>query len=87
MRLMLKTERMRAGFTQQALAEAAGIGLSSYFQIEQGFRDGKLETWRRIQRALGAKDEDMWKIMRNVDYASVSSEKEIREINKELERR
>jgi putative transcriptional regulator len=50
----LKAARERAGLTQAALAEAAGMPVATVYQIEQGRRVKVwLETARKLAAALG----------------------------------
>src|SRR5690606_12887251 len=43
--------RKQQGYSQEALADAAGIGVATLRRIEDG-NDGKLGSWLRILRAL-----------------------------------
>lgn len=51
----LKTIRLRQNITQQSLAEAAGVSLSSLKKIEKG-EIGSFESLLRVLRTLGKLD-------------------------------
>jgi DNA-binding XRE family transcriptional regulator len=51
--------RKRAGLTQSALAQKAGITQAFLAQIESGDRDGTVGVLKRISQALGVKIEDL----------------------------
>lgn len=44
--------RKQHGFSQQRLAQAAGVGIATLRRIEDG-RDGKLGSWVRLLQPLG----------------------------------
>lgn len=45
----LKKARKDAGMTQQQVADAIGLSLIGYQQIERGVRIGKIETWDKLE--------------------------------------
>ena len=51
--------RNRAGLTQAALAQKAGITQPFLAQIESGARDGTVTVLKRIAQALGLRIEDL----------------------------
>jgi len=51
--------RKRAGMTQTALAQQAGITQAFLAQIEAGDRDGTVGVLKRIAKAVGVKIEDL----------------------------
>ena len=53
MRENLKAARKAKGRTQQQTAEAVGLSLIGYQQIERGVRIGKIETWDKLEDLFG----------------------------------
>lgn len=53
MRAALKAERKRKGLTQQAMADALGISLRYYQNIEAGDRDGDFQIWDALEDITG----------------------------------
>jgi transcriptional regulator with XRE-family HTH domain len=53
MRENLKAARKAKGMTQQQTAEAIGLSLIGYQQIERGVRIGKIETWDKLEDLFG----------------------------------
>lgn len=53
MRKQLKEARMRAGLTQQQMAEKLGISLRYYQNIEAGERTGDFTLWDTLEDLLG----------------------------------
>ncbi len=53
MRENLKAARKAKGMTQQQVAEAVGLSLIGYQQIERGVRIGKIETWDKLEDLFG----------------------------------
>ena len=53
MRETLKAARKAKGMTQQQTAEAIGLSLIGYQQIERGVRIGKIETWDKLEDLFG----------------------------------
>lgn len=49
---ILRYHRKKAGLTQIELADLAGVGKASIFEIEQGHPTVKLETLHSVCRAL-----------------------------------
>lgn len=49
MRENLKNARKAAGMTQRQTANRLGLSLIGYRQIENGKRNGKIETWDRLE--------------------------------------
>lgn len=45
--------RMRTGKTQRVCAEAAGITIQTWYQIEKGYQKPKLPTMVKIERVIG----------------------------------
>lgn len=55
----LKRIRMELGISQKKLAEAVGVSGPFLFDLENGNRNAKPETWKRIADALGCTVEDI----------------------------
>ena len=53
MRKQLKEARMRAGLTQQQMAEELGVSLRYYQNIEAGERTGDFTLWDTLEDLLG----------------------------------
>ena len=53
MRENLKAARKAKGMTEQQTAEAIGLSLIGYQQIERGVRIGKIETWDKLEDLFG----------------------------------
>ena len=53
MRAKLKAARQAKGLTQQAAADALGIGLRHYQKIEAGDTNGSFEIWDVLEDILG----------------------------------
>ena len=49
----LMKRRLKMGLSQQALADASGIGASHISRLENGDRIGSFEVWRTLATALG----------------------------------
>lgn len=50
--------------TQQEMAERIGINTATYSLIEAGRRQGKYETWVKIQKEFNIPDENMYALMK-----------------------
>ena len=57
----IKEIREVKGITQKALAEAASVSQPFLYDLENGNRNAKRETWERIANALGCKVDDLIK--------------------------
>lgn len=55
----IKLIRERKGMTQKALAEAAKVSSPYIYDLENGNRNAKPETWERIAAALGCTVNDL----------------------------
>jgi transcriptional regulator with XRE-family HTH domain len=55
----VKLIRESKGLTQRALAEAAGISAPFLYDLENGNRNAKPETWERIAGVLGCTIDDL----------------------------
>lgn len=53
MRKQLKEARMRAGLTQQQMADKLNISLVYYQKIEAGERTGDFTIWDRLEDITG----------------------------------
>lgn len=53
MRKQLKEARMKAGLTQQQMAEKLDISLRYYKNIEAGERTGDVTLWDELEDLLG----------------------------------
>lgn len=53
MRKILKDARIKAGMTQQAMADELGISLVYYQKIEAGDRTGDFEIWDNLEDITG----------------------------------
>lgn len=53
--LKLKKIRLKRGFTQELLADKAGLHFTYVGQAERGLRNVTLETLRKLSRALKVK--------------------------------
>lgn len=49
----LRYERHRAGLTQQALADNAGVGEDTVCRLERGQGKGRISTLKKLADALG----------------------------------
>jgi transcriptional regulator with XRE-family HTH domain len=56
---MLKTIREKAGLTQSALAERAGVPLRSVQNWEQGHRVPRMQNLPRLAKAMGVSVNDL----------------------------
>lgn len=56
----IKLIREAIGMTQKALADAANISAPFLFDLENGNRNAKPETWERIAAALGCSVSDLF---------------------------
>lgn len=56
----IKLIREAVGMTQKALADAANISAPFLFDLENGNRNAKPETWERIAAALGCSVSDLF---------------------------
>ena len=68
----LKQIRINKGFSQKEIAERLGVSQPSYAQYENGKRNPKLETVRKIADALGIYISDLvvdWKQYSPTEYA------------------
>ena len=59
----LKVARRRANLTQKAFAERTGLPLRSLLNWEQGRRLPRLQTVRRLAKALGAPPAELLEAM------------------------
>lgn len=55
----LKQIREAKGMTQKALADAACVSAPFLYDLENGNRNAKPETWARIAKVLGCTVEDL----------------------------
>lgn len=55
----IKRIRKDKGITQKALAEAANVSSPFMYDLENGNRNAKPETWERIATALGCTVNDL----------------------------
>lgn len=55
----IKRIREDKGITQKALAEAANVSSPFMYDLENGNRNAKPETWERIAAALGCTVNDL----------------------------
>lgn len=55
MRQWLKEKRTNQGFTQEDVAELAGVARTTYAMIEQGERDPSVSTAKKIAQTLNFK--------------------------------
>ena len=55
----IKLIREKMGITQKALAEAANVSCPFMYDLENGNRNAKPETWQRIAAALGCTVNDL----------------------------
>ena len=55
----VKLIREAKGLTQKALAEAANISAPFLYDLENGNRNARPETWARIAKVLGCTVEDL----------------------------
>src|ERR1700716_2586823 len=62
----LRTHRVRAGLSQQALAERSGLSLRGLSDLERGARRAPyLDTVQRIAEALGLNETDRLALLRS----------------------
>ena len=62
-REVLKNARQEAGMTQQQVADALGISLRYYKQIENGQRTGDFVIWDALEDIMGIHQRSLWKIV------------------------
>ena len=55
----LRQLRRLKGWTQQELADAAGLALDTISDLERGAREPRPHTMRRIAQALGVRIQDI----------------------------
>jgi transcriptional regulator with XRE-family HTH domain len=55
----IKAIREAKGITQKALAEAANVSAPFLYDLENGNRNARAETWKRIADALGCTVNDL----------------------------
>lgn len=65
MRENLKSARMAAGLTQQAIAEKLDISLIYYQKIEAGDRTGNFEIWDALEDITGVHQRILRAVTRN----------------------
>lgn len=63
MREKLRLKRQQAGLSLKAVADAMGIWEKNYGRIERSETDGRLSTWKAIQKVYGIPDSKMWEYM------------------------
>lgn len=73
MREWLKKKRIEAGFTQEKVANKAGIARTTYAMIEQGEREPSVEVAAKIANALKFK----WTIFFESKVHETCTKKEI----------
>ena len=62
-REVLKNARQEAGMTQQQVADALGISLRYYKQIENGQRTGDFVIWDALEDIIGIHQRSFRKIV------------------------
>lgn len=62
MRENLRAARKAKGMTQQQVADAVGLSLIGYQQIERGVRIGKIETWDKLEDLFQIHQRELRKI-------------------------
>ena len=62
-REVLKNARQEAGMTQQQVADALGISLRYYKQIENGQRTGDFVIWDALEDIMGIHQRSLRKIV------------------------
>lgn len=65
MRTNLKVFRVKAGLSQEAMAEKIGCTRATYSSIENGKRNGRQTFWKDLQKAFGLPDAEIWPLMDN----------------------
>lgn len=63
MREKLRLKRQQMGLSLKAVAEAMDIWEKNYGRIERNETDGRLSTWKAIQKVYGIPDSKMWEYM------------------------
>ena len=76
---LLKSIRMEKGFSQKEIAEKLGVSQPSYAQYENGKRNPKAETIKKIADALGVSIEEI-----NPDLGNLSMEIVKKEIARQM---
>lgn len=69
MRGNLKAARVAAGMTQQAVADALGITLRYYCNLEAGDRIGNFEIWDKLEDMFAIHQ----RVLRRIDRADSRS--------------
>lgn len=76
-RILLKQAREKKGYSYTEAAKVCGLaGRSPYFLIEAGQRTGTISSWKKIQKAFGIKDKDMWLVITTFRYIENKSKKD-----------
>lgn len=65
MRKNLKEARLKAGMTQQQVADKIGISLRYYQNIEQGSRTGDFEIWDSLEDLFNIHQKKLREISNN----------------------
>lgn len=55
----IKKARIKAGFTQQQVADKAGMHVNYYARIERGEENPSYDTLEKIMKALGIKSKEV----------------------------
>lgn len=63
-RSKLREHRKSLGFTQQVLASKLGVTKATYNNIELGKREGRIETWLKIQEVLCLTSDELVEAMK-----------------------
>lgn len=61
----LKLLRIKNDLTQEELAKALNISLSSYNLIENGERNGSIDFWNSLQEFFKLTGEEIWNLQNN----------------------
>ena len=63
-RIDLKIFRIKQGLTQEEMAKKIGITRQSYIAIENGKRDFKMGTFKKLKKAFNLSEERAWELMK-----------------------
>ena len=62
-RIALKQFRVGLDLTQEEMAYRMGVERTRYSGIENGYREGSMDFWQKLQQAFNVPACDMWQLM------------------------
>lgn len=66
-RRRLKVFRVERGLTQAAMAHVMGVSRSGYVDVETGKAGASERFARKLQRAFGIPDEEIWGLLKPLE--------------------